>query len=458
MFLGDRRLISDRKTVAVLLALLVVAGFSLVSCGGSSGPTIAKPPSAVTTRVLASQSVASPTAFPGLILIDGEIDARVRAAEIGAGTSPGLMAISPNRTTLIAFDSVTNSAEIVSTATETQTGSLPLGGSTTSMVALNTGFGYAAVPAASFTGPGSPPPGAIVAMNLASNGSVEATISVPNAQTVVSSPDGTQLLVFSGDSEISHVVTIVYPLLVNTNNPLDVITVSGFDSPVYGVFSADGSTAYILNCGPQCGGTQASVQILNLGTTPPTVGAVIPVNGATVGFLSGSTLYVAGKGTPSGPPCASISSAAATAATYCGTLDLVDLTTMQDPYFNNPDTEIAIPDGYHNRIDMSVNGQLFIGSYGCTNVGNVYSPQGEVRGCLAIFNTTNGQVVIPPDNGDVTALQSFTTRDVEYVAEGGNLRVYDTRIDGLIPPNDFIETGTILITGYIVDVKAIDFF
>jgi hypothetical protein len=448
----------DRKKIALLPALLVVASFSLVSCGGSGGPNIAKPPSGVTTRVLASQSVASPTAFPGLILIDGEIDTRVRASPVNAGNSPGLMAISPNRTTLIAFDSVTNSAETVSTANESQTGSIPLGGSTTSMVALNTGFGYAAVPAASFTGPGSPPPGAVVAMNLGVPAGVAATLSVPNAQTVVSSPDGTQLLVFSGDSEISHVVTIIYPLLVNTNNPLDVITVSGFDSPVYGVFSADGSTAYILNCGPQCGGTQASVQVLNLTTTPPTVGAVVPVNGATVGFLAGSTLYVAGKGTATGPLCASIASAAATAATYCGTLDLVDLTAMQDPYYNNPAGEIAIPDGYHNRIDMSVNGQLFIGSYACTNVGNVNSPQGEVRGCLAIFNTTNGKVVIPPDNGDVTGLQSFTTRDVEYVAEGGNLRVYDTLIDSLIPGNDFIETGTILITGYIVDVKAIDFF
>jgi hypothetical protein len=447
----------DRKTLALLPALFAVTSFSLVSCGGG-GPTIAKPPSRVTARVLASQSAASPTASPGLILIDGQIDSLLRAAPIAAGSSPGLMAISPDRTTLLAFDSVSNSAEVVSTPTEAQTGSIPLGGSTTSMVVLNTGFGYAAVPAASFTGPGSPPPGAVVAMNLGAAGGIVATISVPNAQTVVSSPDGTQILVFSGESQISHALTIVYPLLVNTNNPLDTVTVSGFDSPVYGVFSADGSTAYILNCGAQCGGTQASVQILNLSTTPPTVGAVIPVNGATVGFLSGSTLYVAGKGTPTGPLCASIPSAATTAATYCGTLDLVNLTTMQDPNYNNPATEIAIPDGYHDRIDMSVNGQLFIGSYGCTSVGNVYNPQGEVRGCLAIFNTTNGTVVIPPDNGDVTGLQSFSTRQVEYVAEGGNLRVYDTRIDALIPPNDFIETGTILITGYIIDVKAIDFF
>jgi len=439
----------DWKNVALLPALLVVS-FSVISCGGG-GSNIAAPPSRVTTRVLASQSVSSPTAFPGLVLVDGEIDTRVKGAEIGAGNSPGLMAMSPDRTTLLIFDSGTNSVEIVNTEQEAQTGSIPVGGLTTSMVTLNTGFGYAAVPSAPFEA--GPSPGAVVAMNLGSQGVTIATISVPNAQTVVSSPDGSKLLVFNN----STAVTIMSPLLVNTGNPATT-TVSGFDSPVYGVFSTDGNTAYILNCGAQCGGTQASVQTLNLSTTPPTVGAAIPVNGATVGFLSGSTLYVAGKGTPTGPVCASIASASATDATYCGTLDLVNLTTMQDPYYNNPAAEIAIPDGYHDRIDMSVNGQLFIGSYACTNIGDVNNPQGEVRGCLAIFNTSTGKVIIPPDNGDVTGLQSFTTRDVEYVAEGGNLRVYDTLIDALIPPNDFIENGTIFITGYIIDVKAIDFF
>jgi hypothetical protein len=288
-------------------------------------------------------------------------------------------------------------------------------------------------------------------MNVASGG-VTATISVPGAQTVVSSPDGSQLLVFSSDSDS---VTIVQPLLVNISNPT--ISIPGFDRPVYGVFSADGTAAYILNCGAQCAGTQASVQILDFTTTPPSAGAVVPVNGATIGFMSGSTLYVAGRGTETGTLCASITSAAATAAQYCGTLDAVNLTTMQDPYFNNPAMEIAIPDGYHNRIDMSTNGQLFVGSYGCTTVGNVNNPQGEVRGCLAIYNANTGATVIPPDNGDVTGLQSFTSRDVEYVAEGGNLRVYDTRIDSLLQ-NTYIESGTITIGGKVIDVKAIDFF
>jgi hypothetical protein len=107
---------------------------------------------------------------------------------------------------------------------------------------------------------------------------------------------------------------------------------------------------------------------------------------------------------------------------------------------------------------MSVNGQLFIGSHTCTNVGNVNNVTGEVRGCLSIFNTTNSTVVIPPDNGDVTGLQSLTSRDVEYVAEGGNVRVYDTLIDSLIPNNQYITGGTILTKGYIIDVKAVDFF
>ena len=295
--------------------------------------------------------------------------------------------------------------------------------------------------------------GGVVEMNLTSGGIIN-TFGVPNAQTVVSNPSGTQLLVFSNDS---NSVTVVSPFLLNTGIP-DTVTVPGFDRPVNAIYSSDGSTAYILNCGAQCGGMQASVQILDFSTTPPTAGAKVLVNGATVGFLSGSTLYVAGLGTPTGPLCTSIPSAAPTAATYCGFLDIVNLATMQDPNYNNAATEIAITDGYHNRIDLSSNGQLFVGSYGCTNIGNVNNVQGEVRGCLAIYNTTNGAVVIPPDNGDVTGLQSFSTRYIEYVAEGGNLRVYDTTIDSLELPNTYIETGTIIVPGRVIDVKAVDFF
>jgi len=83
-------------------------------------------------------------------------------------------------------------------------------------------------------------------------------------------------------------------------------------------------------------------------------------------------------------------------------------------------------------------------------------------GTLVVSGTGNdstvGNSTTITDNGDVTGLQGFSSRNVEYVAEGGNLRVYDTTIDSLLLNTDFIPTGTIVITGKIIDVKAIDFF
>ena len=430
------------KKSALLYAVLVIAPLGLVSCnsgaygGGGGGATnITKPPSGLTERVLASQSASSPSAAPGLIIVNGFNDTVGRGA-ISAGTSPTFMETSPQRAILLAFDSATNKVEVVSTTKETLTGSIQLPGPTTSIAVPQSGIGYAAVPTAPLNGSS---PGAVVEMNLTSGG-VTATISVPNAQTVISNSNATQLLVFSNDSDA---VTIVSPLLLNSGSPATV-SVPGFDRPVYGFFN--GSSAYILNCGAECGGTQASVQILNLATTPPTAGALVPVDGATIGFLSGSTLYVAGNS-----PANSLCTGETTAAKTCGRLDTVDLGSM------TVTGSAVITDGYHNRIDMGLNGQLFVGSHTCTNVGNVNNVTGEVRGCLSIYNTNNGSVVIPPDNGDVTGLQSFMTRYVEYVAEGGNLRVYDT-IKDILLENDFISTGTITITGVITDVKAVDFF
>jgi hypothetical protein len=108
-------------------------------------------------------------------------------------------------------------------------------------------------------------------------------------------------------------------------------------------------------------------------------------------------------------------------------------------------------------MDLTNSGQIFVGSHTCTNIGNVNNPSGEVRGCLSIFHTADNSVIIPPDNGDVNGLQGFVTRSIEYVAEGGSLRVYDTTRDVLLI-NDFLPEGNINIVGYVGDVKAIDFF
>jgi len=450
MSLGAFRL--KKAVLAVIVLVLVSASF--ISCGYKSSSYL--PPSRLTTRVIASQGVTTAFSFGGLRVINGSNDTLPRTTELSAGTSPSLMAISPTRNLTVAFDGSSNSVYALNAVTEQSLGRVQLPGPTSSMVIPTADqVGYAAVPTAFVNGFNFV--GAVEAMNLGS-GAITTTIGVTNATTVIANTTGSQLLVFN-DSDSVTVLTpsnAVPPVDTScfTNPPNSVCNIiPGFDKPVYAVIS--GNTAYILNCGAECGGTQASVQTLDL--TTYAVGAPVNVNGATIGLLSGSNLYVAGNGIPNGPLCSSIASAGTTSATHCGTLDIIDLNTMTDPYFDDPTTEIAIPDGYHHRIDMSVNGQLFIGSHTCTNVGNVNSPSGEVRGCLAIFNTTNGSVVIPPDNGDVNGLQSFVRRNVEYVAENGVLRVYDTTKNVLLI-NKFVPQGTINVVGYVGDIKAIDFF
>jgi hypothetical protein len=456
MLLGAGRLI--RRILAVVASLCAILNFA--SCGGSkSGP-----PSGLINRVLASQSVTSTTVFGGLVTVNGyndTIPGFPGERPLPAGTSPGLMAISPSRNIVTAFDSGSNSIFAINTVSENSMGQVRLPGPTFSMsVPTSEPVGYAAVPSASV--PGFSLLGAVEVMNLTS-GTITSSIGVNNAQTVIPTSDGSQLLVLSNDSDTITLLTPARALIgvdlscysTTSPPPNDVCAqISGFDRPVFAIVNQN--IAYILNCGAECGGTQASVQTLSL-TPPYTLGTPIPVNGATYGLLSGTNLYVAGNGTPTGPLCASLPSAGTTQATYCGTLDIVNLATNSDPYFKNPALEIAIPDGYHNQMDMSINNQLFVGSQNCTNIGDATNPSGEVRGCLAILDTNTGAETIPPENGDVNGLQGFTSRNVEYVAEGGQLFVYDTLTDALYI-SDYVPQGTINIVGYVDDIKAIDFF
>jgi hypothetical protein len=90
---------------------------------------------------------------------------------------------------------------------------------------------------------------------------------------------------------------------------------------------------------------------------------------------------------------------------------------------------------------------LFIGAHNCTKI-NVSG--GEIRGCLSIFDTGTAKVVIPPNAGDVTGLAPIPQRTVVYVIQDGELRVFDTTTDALLPDH---QTD---IVGQLVDVKAVD--
>ncbi len=432
------------KKSAFALVVGFCAVFILSSCGGYNNNRN-RTPSHVTERVMVSQGVTTGTSFGAVYIVNGQNDTIPGLTPLSAGSAPGLMTLSPTRNIAAAFDASSNTVFGINTVAQTSIGSVRLSGPTSSMVIPNAiPIGYAAVPSA--TVPGFSFIGAIDVMNFSSNSLT--TIAVSNAQSVFSNANGTQLLVLSNDSDS---ITLISPQSAvppvdtscQSSLPNAVCTVvPGFDRPVYAVIS--GGTAYIMNCGLQCGGTQASVSIFDLASE--TITSTIPVDAATIGFASGSTLYVAGT-----PTTNNACDGQTTAATVCGRLDLVDLGSQTVV------SSAVITDGFHQRMDMTTNGQLFIGSKGCTSIGDVHSPSGEVRGCLSIYKTADGSVIIPPDNGTVDGLQGFISRNVEYVAEGGALRVYDTNKDILLI-NNFLPEGSINIPGYIGDVKAIDFF
>jgi hypothetical protein len=222
-------------------------------------------------------------------------------------------------------------------------------------------------------------------------------------------------------------------------------TIAGFDRPVWGIF-ANNTTAYVMDCGAQCGGTAAGVSVLDVGAASPV--STSPVAAATYGLLNGSTLYVAGSPSPN-PPGTNTCTGTKTAATTCGRLSVIDTGSM------TVTGSAVITDGYHDRMQISQNGQLYIGSHSCTNI-NI--PGGEVRGCLSIFNTNSPGVVIPPSSGDVTGIQQISGRDVVYVVQNAGLAIYDTDTNQLqVTPGDTLNNnGQVDIVGQLYDVKLVD--
>jgi hypothetical protein len=182
--------------------------------------------------------------------------------------------------------------------------------------------------------------------------------------------------------------------IVNTPDST-VQTVTGLDHPIYGVFSADDSKAYILNCGAECGGTQASVVTVDMSSLA--VSQPVNVDAATVGTADSNNLYVAGNN-PATPGAGSVT-----------VLPLSSLTAGK---------QIKIGDGFHQVISL-FQGKVIVGARTCTT------------GCLSIVDPNAGTAIIDtpaagqPQKGDVLAIAPITPRKVFYTAEGGELRIYD---------------------------------
>ena len=442
-----------KKTFASM-AVLIAFSVAIVCCGGKKSASTQHKVSGLRFRAFVSNPLfpSGVTNLPVINIVDAlqDIVSPATISLLGTSTQPGMMVVTSNLSQTMVFSPagntitvIDNHAEAIATVTggTTSVPGITLPGFTESMFIANDNVtAYAAVPSAPVAGQS---PGAVIAMDLGA-GTITATIPVPSAHFIVGSPDGNHILVFSDNSD--NVTVIATALIGTATDPRQPVGgIGGFHRPVWAIFT-DNSTAYIFNCGLECGGTAANdmtagLSTFSIGSSAPS--AISPLSAASYGLLVGSTLYVAG--TPPHTPCGP-----GTAATTCGTLNIVDAATLQPTR-----SPLLITDGYHDRMAMGANGQLFIGAHGCTSI-NILG--GEVRGCLSIFNSNNSSVVIPPQIGDATGIQPITGRDVVYVCQGGAFQIYSTTTDQtFIPPAANPTRGIVsTIVGQSYDVKLVD--
>jgi hypothetical protein len=415
------------KRALILLSFLLAVSLLFLSCG-SSPSSSGSSGSGLKFRAFISNVLA------GVQIIDAEKDVRAPVQAISAGATPGLMVVTPNRVQTLVFSKSDSKLTLISNAGESASAQITLPGFTESFVASPDSLtAYIAVPTAPVVAQS---PGAVEVLNL-NTGAINAELDVPAVRYLALGHSGNRLLAFSDNSNSVAVISF------GTGNPI-VTFVGGFDRPVTAFFSGDDNTAYVVNCGAECGGNQASVRMLDLTTN--TAGGVVDVPVASVAVVDGTTMYVAGTPVPNPEPLPCTGQT--TAATSCGLLTIVDLNSMT---VVNP-APIVITDGYHNRMALGANGQLFVGAKTCTEIIPPIPPppDAEVRGCLSIYNTLTGAVVIPPASGDVTGIEPISNRNVVYLVQGGELQIYDTT-------NDKLQPTQIDVSGEVIDVKTVDF-
>jgi hypothetical protein len=228
-----------------------------------------------------------------------------------------------------------------------------------------------------------------------------------------------------------------------------------FDRPVKAVFSADGGTAYILNCGPECGGTTASVSSMQVapmiflvgqqsGTLPTQSvlnGNTIAIpGGASNALPDGSTLYVAGQ-QPQQVQGQTL---------FAGNLTVVTLPAGSATAMKAA-APISISDGAPgavSRMILADDNTLWIGMTRCTN--GVRSATGLPYGCLTMVNTSTNAATLLPYVGDATGIAAVTGLHKVYTAEGGQVYIYST-VDGSAKDNQYVT-----VTGTAYDVAYMD--
>jgi hypothetical protein len=439
------------------------------------------PPSGLTKRVLIAVQNPSATAKGALQIVDAFYDIRYKYNNQNvtysisgfSGALPTTIQNMPEEQIGAVYGSGDGSLTLINYQKESTSGAAKglTGTSSSVFVTRNQLYVFAAQQAAHVLTVASPSSGASVSLGL------------PGVYRVSVNPGGTMAVAFVQNSnymyyprQLTAAQTIAYSGGSNTwpraavdcepqNAPTwclfqaqspDSVDSTGnsygaplvFDRPIKAVFSADGGTAYILNCGPECGGSVASVTAVPVGPmifstgqqsgTLPTqaalAGATIPIpGGATNALVSSSTIYVVGQQLlPDG--------------LFTGNLTVLDLSN------NTVTSTSSISDGAPGAVSRMIQADdntLWIGMTKCNN-GERYA-KGLPYGCLTMYNTASNTVtMLEPYLGDATGIADVEGLHKIYVAQGGQVYIYSTT-DGSAINNQYVT-----VTGTAWDVAYMD--
>ncbi len=452
------------------------------------------PPSGLQQRVLATFT-ATGTAGGGAEILDGLRDIRFNVQNTiptfsisgYSGGDPTTIINFPEQQAGYILDAATGTLSGINYATEKTTGVNPtFGPSTPSAAAAPDGSRF--VGATANTG-----------QLIISAGGSTIPLNLPNVNRVVMNPGNSVILAMTRNSNLLYRV-VQLPQNNNTPTPnppgyIDcepllnplycVVPVPGnYDRPTNAYFSLDGTTAYVLNSGPEAGGSTASVSVLQTSAllvtnipqsaNYPSPLAQLPVanpvpipGGVTEALSDGTTLYLAGQSLqPDG--------------LFAGNLTLMPLSTYV------PSASVSISDGTHTRMLFADNNTLWIGSSQCAS--GERAKLGLNYNCLTMVQlgattptatiipqvTPGGPTTVPFPNtngnlyyyGSLTGLAWVQTYNKVFTAYGGQVHAFYTGgaitntsdpANGTTPAaGTEIDNSNFTVQGTVLDVAYLD--
>lgn len=391
---------SAARILRPLVLIPAVAAFLAFTACGGNGNSSNKPK----TSKLTNRAFVSNTFSGGLQIVDTQTDVTATTGStvnsfgqiipgtplsISVGNNITFEVESPDHSVTVVYSSSPPALSFVTNVTEQTAGNLALNGAT-GMALFSPDSSKLYMPEPNLAVSGATRLGGVQVLNRTTS-SITANYAVASARYVAISPSGQYLFVFADNSDSVFLID----LNATTVTPVEV---PGFARPINAFFSSDSNTAYVLNCGPECG-SSGPASVARFDIPSKMITASVPVGGASVGLMNGNTLYVAGSPVPPG-----------TSSSY----DAVDIGNMSRITMNS----VAIGDGFHTTMALATNNKLYIGANSCSNT---------VTGCLSVVDVSSNtaEASLPP-RGAVTSLLAVKNRNVIYAVEGGVLNIYNT--------------------------------